>query len=86
MNSPYPQILDQKLLETLVGSDVTQAFLKILFVIGGALYIVFAFVVVRQITLMRQTLITSFSTIIQIIGYVHLIFSVLVLLYFLLFL
>lgn len=86
MNSPFLQILDQKLLETLVASAVTQAFLKILFVLGGALYIVFAFVVVRQISLMRQTLITSFSTIIQLIGYVHLIFSILVLFYFLLFL
>jgi membrane-anchored glycerophosphoryl diester phosphodiesterase (GDPDase) len=54
-------------------------FLKVIFVLAAILYIIFSFVVVRQIHLMRSTIITPFSAVIQIVGYLHLLlaFSVL---------
>jgi uncharacterized membrane protein YidH (DUF202 family) len=52
------------------------------FIIGGILYIIFAIVVIRQIHVMKKTLITTFSPVIEIIGYIHLILSVLVLLFY----
>jgi uncharacterized membrane protein YidH (DUF202 family) len=52
------------------------------FIIGGILYIIFAIVVIRQIHVMKKTLITTFSPIIEIIGYIHLVLSVLVLLFY----
>ncbi|HEX7018249.1 MAG TPA: DUF5657 family protein [Patescibacteria group bacterium] len=55
---------------------------KILFVVAAALYVMFAFVVTRQIHVMKSTLITTFSPIVQLIGYVHLAVSILVLLLF----
>lgn len=50
-------------------------FVKVLFIIGAVLYLVFAFVVVRQIHLMRSTVITPFSNVIQLLGIIHLIFA-----------
>jgi len=52
-------------------------FIKILFLIGFFLYILFAFLAVRQIDEMRRTLITPLSPIIQIIGYLHLLLAML---------
>lgn len=48
---------------------------KILFVIAALLYLVFSFVVVRQIQVMRNTLLTPASTVIQIFGLIHLVFA-----------
>lgn len=42
------------------------------------LYFVFALVVVRQIQLMTDTLTVGFETPVKILGFVHLIFSILV--------
>lgn len=52
---------------------------KVLFIIGAFLYLIFSFVVVRQIYLMRSTLVTPFSNVIIWLGFGHLIlaFSVL---------
>lgn len=52
---------------------------KLLFVIGAILYLIFGFIVVRQIQLMRSTVITPFSGVIQLLGIVHLLFAFLVL-------
>ena len=49
--------------------------LKILFVLGAFLYLVFAFVVVRQIQVMKGTVMTPFSPIVQLIGLVHLLIA-----------
>ncbi len=83
MAAPTPQLINTQLLESLVSSDLAQAFLKIMFVLGGGLYVIFAFVVIRQISLMRHTLITSFSRVIQLIGYFHFICALIAFLYFL---
>lgn len=56
---------------------------KFLFIIVAILYVAFAFVVTRQIKIMRTTLITSFSPLIRVIGYVHLLIAVSVLVLFL---
>lgn len=49
---------------------------KIFFLIGFFLYILFAFLVVRQIEEMRRTVVTPLSPIIQVVGYLHLLFSI----------
>lgn len=46
------------------------------------LYVLFSVVVIRQIAIMRQTLITTFSPTIRLFGYLHLLFAVMVLLLF----
>jgi hypothetical protein len=53
-------------------------FIKILFLIGFFLYILFAFLAVRQIEEMRRTVITPLSSVIQLVGYLHLLLAVLV--------
>lgn len=55
---------------------------KGLFVIGALLYLAFAFVVTRQIQVMRSTVITPFSPVMQILGFAHLILAIVVLLIF----
>jgi len=55
---------------------------KTLFIIGALLYLVFAFVVTRQIQVMRSTVITPFSTTVQILGFVHLLMTLAVLILF----
>jgi hypothetical protein len=68
----------------LTNAPLFTGFVKFLFIIGALLYVAFSFVVVRQITLMRQTIITSLSPLLQILGYVHLLFAIgVVLLFFL---
>lgn len=58
--------------------------MKVMFVIAAILYVLFSFVVVRQIELMRKTVVTSLSAFLQLIGYIHLVFSILVVIIFLL--
>lgn len=55
---------------------------KVLFIIGALLYVAFAFVVTRQIQVMRSTVITPFSPLVQLLGFAHLIVAFLVLLIF----
>jgi len=55
---------------------------KFFFIVCAALYCLFAIVVIRQITVMKDTLLTSFSPILQVAGYIHLAIAVLVLLLF----
>ncbi|HQM15598.1 MAG TPA: hypothetical protein PLM16_00090 [Candidatus Woesebacteria bacterium] len=57
---------------------------KLLLDVGGVLYLVFAVVVVRQISIMKKTLITPLSPLISLLGYLHLLFAILALSYFLL--
>jgi membrane-anchored glycerophosphoryl diester phosphodiesterase (GDPDase) len=86
MLTALPQVVDTQLLETLVSSDLVQMLLKVLFVLAGALYVIFSFVVIRQIALMRQTVVTPSATVIKLGGYVHFLLAFAVLIYFLLFL
>jgi hypothetical protein len=46
--------------------------LKATFILGVLIYLVFAIIIVRQIHVMKKTLITPFSPIVQTIGYTHL--------------
>ncbi len=55
--------------------------LKALFILGAMIYLIFAFVVTRQIHVMRSTVITPQSGLMQLLGLLHLIlaFGVLIL-------
>jgi hypothetical protein len=66
--------------------DAITAFFKLLFVILAFLYVLFSFVVIRQIEVMRMTLITSFSPLVRLLGFLHLAAAVVVFLLILLFL
>lgn len=66
------------------GADIASTglllgFFKLLFVLVAVMYVAFAVVAVRQVHIMRTTLITSFSPILQTIAYVHLGVAVMVL-------
>jgi hypothetical protein len=60
----------------LTNTAIFTGLVKLLFIIGAILYVIFSFVVVRQITLMRQTVITSLSSVLQLLGYLHFVFAV----------
>lgn len=57
-------------------------FVKILLLLAALAYLVFSFVVVRQIQVMRSTLVTPLANAIQIFGFIHLLFSLGVLILF----
>ena len=65
------------------AANVALGLVKILFIIAGLLYVTFAVIVTRQVHVMRNTLITPFSPMVQLFGYVHLAVSVLILIFFL---
>lgn len=49
---------------------------KVLFLVGFVLYVIFAFIATRQIDIMRKTVITPLSPFIQLLGYLHLFLSI----------
>ncbi|MDA1079481.1 MAG: hypothetical protein O2840_02210 [bacterium] len=55
---------------------------KFFFVVAAVLYSLFAVVVIRQIIIMKNTLLTSFSPFMLVAGYAHLLFSLFVVLLF----
>lgn len=55
---------------------------KAMFIVGGVLYLLFAILVTRQISIMSSTVQTTASVAIKLLGYIHLIISILVLIYF----
>lgn len=55
--------------------------IRLFFFIGFGLYIVFAFVAVRQIEIMRKTVETTVSSFVRILGYAHLVVSLLIALF-----
>lgn len=57
-------------------------FLKGIFVLGAILYLIFSFVVVRQIHVMKSTVITPLSGFMTILGFLHLLLAIGVLLLF----
>lgn len=70
-------------LNALLNQDSILLFVfKFFFVVSAALYCMFAIVVVRQVVIMKNTLLTTFSPILQIVGYAHLALAVFVLLLF----
>ena len=52
---------------------------KLLFVLTAFLYVLFSVVVIRQISIMRRTLITPFSPMLSVLGWIHALFAVFVL-------
>jgi hypothetical protein len=66
------------LLPILGNLSITTALLmmvKIFFIIGGSLYFVFSLVAIRQISIMRKTLITPLSPLVTLLGYIHLVLT-----------
>ena len=59
-------------------------FLKIIFILGSLFYLFYSFVVVRQIAVMKKTLITGFSDNITLFGLINLILATIVFFAFLL--
>lgn len=60
-------------------------FLNILFLLAFIMYVIFSFIASRQIHIMKNTLITPFSGLVQLLGYLHLAIAVMVLVIFLFF-
>jgi hypothetical protein len=54
-----------------ITAAVAQGF-QIMFVVAAVLYLIFSLLVIRQIDLMKKTLITPFSPVITAIGLIHL--------------
>lgn len=52
--------------------DWIRIILKIVFVVSAVLYLVYTFIVFRQIQVMKKTLITSFSPSINLLGLINL--------------
>lgn len=53
-----------------------QKFISGLCIFGAFLYVIFAILVIRQIAVMKRTLITPFSPVIKIVGYIHFIIAI----------
>lgn len=72
--------------DNLFNLPFIQDIFKIFFVTGGLFYVVYSFIVLRQIQNMRQTLITSISGIVYAFGLLNLALSVALLVGYILFL
>jgi hypothetical protein len=71
---------------SLLEGDLAVSFFKLMFVLLAFLYLMFAFVVTRQIKTMRTTLITPFSSSVRVFGYVHFLVAAVIFLAFVFFL
>lgn len=58
------------------------SFLNLLFLLAFIMYVIFSFIASRQIHIMKNTLTTSFSGLVQILGYLHLAIAIFVLIIF----
>lgn len=63
------------------GSSLLWLF-KLLMIVGGLCYLVFAFLVIRQISIMKKTLITPLSPEVSLLGWLHLTLTSALFLYF----
>lgn len=68
--------------QPVLENDLFLMAIKVMFIIGGSLYALFALLVVKQISLMSKTIMTPFSIYITLIGYLHLLAALVVLIYF----
>lgn len=64
--------LDPNLVNQATISEAMLFGVKVAFLLGVLVYFVFSLLIVRQITVMKKTLITSFSPLLQMIGWLHL--------------
>lgn len=67
-------------------SQIIAGILKFLFVTGALFYLLYTFIVFRQIYIMKKTLITSFSPAVSLLGLINLVLATGVFVGFLLFL
>ncbi len=63
-----------------------QSLLKLIFVGGALFYLIYTFIVMRQIHIMKKTLITSFSSSVNLLGLINLFLALSLFVGFLLFL
>lgn len=69
--------------ESLPSADVAILFgVKTMFIVAGVLYFLFAILISRQISIMSSTVTTTAEPKIKALGFIHLIVSLLVLIYF----
>jgi len=66
--------------------DIIQGALKFIFITGALFYLIYTFIVFRQIQIMKKTLITSFSPSVNLLGLINLLLAAGLLVGFLLFL
>ena len=66
--------------------DLVQISLKFIFIVGAIFYLIYTFIVFRQVQVMKKTLITSFSPIVSLLGLVNLFLAAALLVSFWLFL
>lgn len=64
--------LDPNLVNQATISDAMLLGVKAAFLLGVLVYFIFSVVIVRQIMVMKSTLITTFSPLLQAVGWVHL--------------
>ncbi len=72
--------------ELIINQNFILSLLKISFILGAFFYLIYALVVVKQIMVMKKTLITGFSNLISLFGIIHLIIVATTLLAFIIFL
>lgn len=70
--------------QSVLDGTLLQLLFSYMFIITSFLYAAFAFVVTRQIKIMRTTVITSFSPVLRLLGYAHFLLSIGVFIFFLL--
>jgi len=69
--------------QSVIDGSLLQMVFSYLFILTSFLYAGFAFVVTRQIKIMRTTVITSFSPVLRVLGYAHFLLAVAVFVFFL---
>lgn len=55
--------------------DLIQIALKFIFVVGAFFYLIYTFIVFRQVQVMKNTLITSFSPMVSLLGLLNLLLA-----------
>lgn len=56
--------------------DIVQGILKFIFVIGALFYLIYTFIVFRQIQIMKKTMITNFSSSVNLLGLINLLLAI----------
>ena len=74
------------MINDILNPNIMMTLLKIFFVLGSAIWLVYSFIVFRQISIMKKTLITKFSSNINLLGLINLFLAVIMFFSFLFFL
>ncbi len=57
-------------------SNAALFLIKLLLIVAGLLYVSFGFIVTRQVVILKKTLITPVTPIVELLGYIHLIVAI----------